>query len=219
MRALPVLGISGINVTMPHKAAAARACDELSEAAARLGSVNTVAVRSDGSCLGDSTDGEGFLRSLDDAGLDARGRDVIILGSGGAAHAVAAALVDLGASVRVAAPPRARPRPASRAAVHGVRVQAWPARGPVDAEIVVNATPIGMGTDPAEPVEPAPDQWIVDLVYHPLETPWLRRAREVGAHPVGGLGMLVHQAALSFERWTGVAAPLDAMRAAAIGAQ
>ena len=64
-------------------------------------------------------------------------------------------------------------------------------------------------------MEPAPGQWIVDLVYHPLETPWLRRARDVGAPTVGGLGMLVHQAALAFEQWTGVPAPLDAMHAAA----
>ena len=82
------------------------------------------------------------------------------------------------------------------------------------AEVVVNATPIGMGGDPALPVEPASDQWVVDLVYHPLETPLLRRARAVGAPTVGGLGMLVHQAALAFEQWTGVPAPLDAMRAA-----
>jgi len=79
----------------------------------------------------------------------------------------------------------------------------------------VNATPIGMAGDPGLPVEPVAGQWVVDLVYHPLETPLLRRAGAVGAPTVGGLGMLVHQAALAFEQWTGVAAPLDAMWQAA----
>lgn len=218
IRALPVLGIAGLNVTMPHKRDAARACDELTAAAARLASVNTIEVRPDGTCVGDSTDGEGFLRSLADAGLDPEGRTVVVLGSGGAARAVAAALVDRFAHVRVAAR-RDESAQELAAALAGVSVMPWPDGGSLDAEIVVNATPIGMGTDPAQPVEPVRDQWIVDLVYHPLETAWLRRATELGAHPVGGLGMLVHQAALSFERWTGVAAPLDVMRAAAIDTQ
>ena len=215
VRALPTLGIAGVNVTMPHKAAAAAACDVRTPAAARLGSVNTVVVRDDGSLLGDSTDGEGFLRSLADAGLDPGGRSVLLLGAGGAARAVAAALVDRGANVQVAA---RRPDAAAELArvVEEVMVVPWPGSGPVGAEIVVNATPMGMGGDDAPPVVPTADQWIVDLVYHPLDTPWLLRARSAGAHAVGGLGMLVHQAAMSFEAWTGVAAPLEAMRTAAM---
>jgi shikimate dehydrogenase len=214
VRSLPTLGIAGINVTMPHKADAARACDELTPAAAHLGSVNTVVLRPDGSLLGDSTDGEGFLRALADAGLDPAGRSVVVLGAGGAARAVAAALVGAGAGVTVAA---RRPDAAEElaAAVEGVTLTAWPERALPAADVVVNATPIGMGDNRDIPCEPCPGQWVVDLVYHPLETALLARAAAVGAHPVGGLGMLVHQAALSFERWTGVAAPLDAMRAAA----
>ena len=218
VRALPTLGIAGVNVTMPHKAAAAAACDARTPAAARLGSVNTVLVRDDGSLLGDSTDGEGFLRSLGDAGLDPAGRSVLLLGAGGAARAVAAALVELGARVQVAARRTDAAEELGRV-VPDVTVGVWPEAGAVSAEIVVNATPIGMGGADAPPVVPVADQWIVDLVYHPLETPWLRRAESAGAHAVGGLGMLVHQAALSFECWTGVPAPLEAMRAAAIRAQ
>ena len=142
---------------------------------------------------------------------------MLLLGAGGAARAVAAALVERGAEVEVAAR-RAEARDALVAAVPGVRATEWPTGGGAAAEVVVNATPIGMGDDPNLPLEPAPDQWVVDLVYHPIETPLLRRARAVGASPVGGLGMLVHQAGLAFEQWTGVPAPLDAMRAAAIGA-
>jgi shikimate dehydrogenase len=217
VRAAATLGLRGLSVTMPHKVDAAAACDVLTPAAAALASVNTVVVRDDGTVLGDSTDGEGFLRSLADAGLDPAGRSVLLLGAGGAARAVAAALVGRGAVVEVAAR-RAEARDAMVAAVPGVRATEWPTAGTAPAEIVVNATPIGMGDDPNLPVEPAPDQWVVDLVYHPLETPLLRRARAVGASPVGGIGMLVHQAALAFEQWTGVPAPLDAMRAAAVSA-
>ncbi len=214
VRALPTLGIGGINVTMPHKADAARACDHLTETAAALGSVNTVVVNADGSTRGDSTDGEGFLRSVADAGLDVAGRTVLVLGAGGAAHAVAAALVTKGAQVRVAA---RREHAAAElvARVPGVEVAPWPETGSADTEVVVNATPIGMGSDATVPIQPRVDQWVVDLVYHPVETAFLAEARRVGAHRVGGLGMLVHQAALSFEQWTGVAAPLAAMFEAA----
>ena len=214
VRALPTLGIGGINVTMPHKADAARACDHLTETAAALGSVNTVVVNADGSTRGDSTDGEGFLRSVAEAGLDVAGRTVLVLGAGGAAHAVAAALVTKGAQVRVAA---RREYAAAElvARVPGVEVAPWPETGSADTEVVVNATPIGMGSDATVPIQPRVDQWVVDLVYHPVETAFLAEARRVGAHSVGGLGMLVHQAALSFEQWTGVAAPLAAMFEAA----
>ncbi len=214
VRALPTLGIAGINVTMPHKADAARACDVLTPAAAGLASVNTVIVHPDGTRVGDSTDGEGFLRSLSDEGLDPCGHSVLVLGAGGAARAIAAALVGCGAHVAVAA---RRDRAAAELAdaVAGVECALWPSSGSVGAEIVVNATPIGMGDDANLVVEPRADQWVVDLVYHPVETPLIARAQTVGARPIGGLGMLVHQAALSFEAWTGVAAPLDAMRTAA----
>lgn len=214
VRALATLGIAGVNVTMPHKADAARACDELTDVARALESVNTVLLRPDGSLLGDSTDGEGFLRSVADAALDPTGRSVLVLGAGGAARAVAAALVRHGASVSVAAR-RADAASALVARVPGTRAVAWPDEGPVAAEVVVNATPIGMAGDGSVPFEPRAGQWVVDLVYHPIETALIKRATDVGAHPIGGLGMLVHQAALSFERFTGRSAPLAAMRIAA----
>ncbi|MBK5287446.1 MAG: shikimate dehydrogenase [Acidimicrobiia bacterium] len=218
IRALPVLGLTGVNVTMPHKADAARACDELTPVARALGSVNTVVVRDDGSCFGASTDGEGFLRALADEGLDPAGRSVLVLGAGGAARAVAEALVRVGAEVAVAS---RRPEAAREvaAAIPGVEPRPWPSGAAGDAEIVVNATPIGMGDDPTVPLPPLAGQWIVDLVYHPLETNFLREAMECGAKAIGGLGMLVHQAALAFELWTGVSAPLEAMRDAARSAQ
>jgi shikimate dehydrogenase len=120
VRALPVLGIRGLNVTMPHKADAAAACDELTDDAARLGVANTVTLLDDGRLLGDSTDGEGFVRALLDEGLDPAGRRVAVIGAGGAARSVVLALGRRDAAVTVwarreeaawAAPTWGRPRP------------------------------------------------------------------------------------------------------------
>jgi shikimate dehydrogenase len=220
VRAMPVLDIAGLNVTMPHKDDAARACDELSDDAAALGTVNTVVTRDDGSRYGDSTDGEGFLRSLADAGLDPAGRSVLLLGAGGAARAVALALGRAGATVTVAArrPDRAE---ATAALAPGGNVAPLDDLDAVVAahDVVVNATPVGMSGEeaPLRGTTLGSDHWVVDLVYHPAETPLLALAAARGARPVGGLGMLVHQAAIAFELMTGVPAPLAAMREAARG--
>jgi shikimate dehydrogenase len=218
LAALRVLGLEGLSVTMPHKTAAAAACDSLSSDAAVLGSVNTVTREPDGRLSGDSTDGPGFLRALRDAGHDPGGREALVLGAGGAARAVVLALGRAGARVTVTA--RRPDAAAAAAALVGGDTAPWPDRAAAAsaAAIVVHATPIGMGADPAAPL-PAealrPGQVCCDLVYHPLETPLLAAARARGAEAVDGLGMLVHQAALQVERWTGATAPAGAMRAAA----
>ncbi|HET9772890.1 MAG TPA: shikimate dehydrogenase [Acidimicrobiia bacterium] len=229
--AVSALGLAGLNVTMPHKEDAASACDELSADAAALRSVNTVVARPDGGTLGDSTDGPGFLDALADDGIAVEDRAVLVLGAGGAARAVVLALGRAGAAVTVAA---RRPEAAESAAAlaPGGRTVPLGALGPSIAPgthapagtvdpatfpVVVNATPLGMsGGDPL-PVDPASlhaDQAIVDLVYHPADTPLLTAARARGALAVNGLGMLLHQAARSSTLWTGRAAPVDAMRAA-----
>jgi shikimate dehydrogenase len=211
------LNLVGLSVTMPHKTAVAERCDELSAAAAALRSVNTVTPNRTGGLAGDSTDGEGFLRSLAEAGVDTHGRTALVLGAGGAARAVVLALAGAGATVTVTA---RRPAAAEVAAtLAGGAALAWPDRADsaAAADIVVNATPVGMAGDPALPL-PANvlggGHVVVDLVYEPRETPLLAAAAARGALPVGGLGMLVHQAALQVERWTGLAAPVVAMRTA-----
>jgi shikimate dehydrogenase len=213
------LGIAGLNVTMPHKADAARTCDELSAAATRLGAVNTVVVR-DGRLVGDSTDGPGFLRALADEEIDPGGLSVVLFGAGGAARAIAGALGDVGARVTVAA--RREDAAASAAALvpGGTAVALDRADLAIEtADIVVNATPLGMREElpPFDVGRLGSSQVVVDTVYEPSETPLLAAARARGARVVNGLGMLVHQAALAFEAFTGVSAPLDAMRAAARG--
>jgi shikimate dehydrogenase len=217
------LDLVGYAVTMPHKTAIAALCDELSPDAAALRSVNTVTVLADGRVAGDSTDGSGFLRSLAEAEIEPAGRTVLLLGAGGAARAVALSLGGAGAQVVVAA--RNASAGAEAAALAGGTAVGWEDRSAraANADIIVNATPLGMarpgGGDAADQGLFAdrvlgPQHVVVDLVYHPLETPLLRAARQAGATAVSGLGMLVHQAALQVERWTRQPAPLAAMRAA-----
>jgi shikimate dehydrogenase len=232
--AVPALGLAGLNVTMPHKEDVAGACHELTADAAALRSVNTVVALPDGRTLGDSTDGPGFLDALADEAIGVAGQPVLVLGAGGAARAVVLALGRAGASVTVAA---RRPDAGASAAALAPNGRAVPlgalatpassptgespsAAGAVDPagfSLVVNATPLGMsGGDPL-PVDPGAlhaGQAVVDLVYHPADTPLLTAARAKGAVAVNGLGMLLHQAARSFTQWTGQPAPLDAMRAA-----
>lgn len=218
LAAMRSLDLAGLNVTMPHKTAVADACDQLTADAAALRSVNTVVPLGDGRLLGDSTDGEGFMRSLREAGHDPGGRRVLLLGAGGAARAVALALGREGSAVTVAARRLADASQAAALAPAGEAVE-WDAVRLVApaAELIVNATPVGMsgGALPIAPEVLRRGQVVADLVYHPLETPLLKAARDAGAEVVGGLGMLVHQAALALERWTGESAPVGAMRAAA----
>lgn len=219
------LGIGGLSVTMPHKAVAAAAVDVRTPVAEALGAVNCV-FWDDELLVGDSTDGPGFVDALRiDEGIDVAGLRCIVLGAGGAGRAVAFALADAQAAEVVIV--NRSPGPAQRSAelagpVGRVgRVEDIPA-----AELVVNATPLGMagaraGDDAAPPLPFDPDllqsgQIVADLVYHPLVTPLLAAATERGGRAVQGLGMLVHQAAHAFRRWTGEDPPFAAMAAAAV---
>jgi shikimate dehydrogenase len=217
VRAMTPLGIAGLNVTMPHKANAAAACGELRPTATALGVVNTIARLPDGTIVGDSTDGEGFLRALADDGVEVAGCRVVVLGAGGAARAVVHAVGRAGGEVGVWARRADRAR-ATAALAPTARVVTLDAVA--TADLVVNATSVGMAAGDPSPVDPDllhPGQHVVDLIYHPVDTPLLAAARAAGASAANGLGMLVHQAALAFEWWTGVDAPLDAMRGAAAG--
>lgn len=218
VRAIPVLGLAGLNVTMPHKADAARACDALSPDALALGAVNTVVTRPDGTLFGDSTDGEGFLRALREDGVDPSARSVLVLGSGGAARAVVLVLGRAGSRVVVAARRVDAAREAATLAP-GAEARSFEDLDVCVAavDVVVNATPLGMHgeTPPFDPAALAGRHAVVDLLYHPARTPLLLEAEARGVQVVAnGLGMLVHQAALAFRFMTGRDAPLDAMRAA-----
>ncbi len=224
------LGIDGLSVTMPHKEAVLASVDRCSETARTLGAANTV-VRQGGEMVGESTDGAGFLDALRGAGCDPDGWRCLVLGAGGAARAVVLALTEAGAAEVVVAN-RTPARAERAAALAGPVGRVGSADQADQADLVVNATPLGMLGGPsgclageqgperagaALPVEPGrlgPGQLVVDLVYHPRETPLLKAARGQGAGVQGGIAMLVHQAARAIALWTGRQAPVGAMMAA-----
>ncbi len=211
------LGVRGLSVTMPHKEAAAAAATERSALVDRLGAANCL-VAEGGGWAAESTDGAGLLASLERGhGFDPAGRRCLVVGAGGAARAVAAALGDAGAA-EVVVVNRTAARAAAAAALAGPVGRGGTAEDAAGCALVVNATPAGMadvtGGPAAAPVDAAllgPGQIVVDLVYHPPVTPWLAAAGARGATAANGLGMLVHQAALQVTRWTGRPAPVGAM--------
>jgi shikimate dehydrogenase len=215
LAAMRTLGIDGFSVTMPHKGDVARAVDVLDPEAAVLGAVNCV-VNEGGRLRGTNTDGEGFLRGLrHDAGLDVAGARCAVLGAGGAARAVVHALASAGAA-DVVVVNRSADAALVTAALAGGRGRVGAAEQLGKADLVVNATPVGMrgslaGRLPCEPDAIHAGQVVVDLVYDPLETPLLAEARARGARAHNGVSMLVFQAALAFELWTGVQAPVRVM--------
>ena len=221
VEAVRSLGLRGLSVTMPLKTEVAHAVDVLAPSAASIESVNTL-VQSDGTVEGHSTDGAGLYESLKrQSGFDVSSARVLVLGAGGAARAVVAAAHARGASeISVIARSARSARSAADLAGSVGRVGTV-AEAPL-ADLVVNATPIGMSGTEHEATVPLVDaallhggQVVTDLVYRPLETAWLRAARDNGATVVGGLGMLIHQAAIAIEHWTGFDAPIEAMYDAA----
>lgn len=218
--AMRALGLSGLSVTMPHKEAVADAVDALDPAARLLRSVNTVVAQPDGSLVGHSTDGAGLVAALTTAGVDVAGRTLCVVGAGGAARAICHALAAAGAaSVVVVNRTHAAAELAAALAVRdGAAIGlVGTMRNIADADIVVNATSVGMNSTvlPFDPALLRAGQVVADIVYHPRETELLRAARAVGAITVAGLGMLVHQAALQQQLWHG-ALPDVAVMAAAV---
>ena len=216
LAAVRALGIAGLSVTMPHKDDVAAAVDVLDPPAAALRSVNTVVLMPDGRLGGHNTDGAGFVSSLREAGVDPAGMNVTVLGAGGAARAVIDALARTGVR-RVAVVNRSPERAAVAARLGGPDAVVGALADISAADLVINATSVGMGSQesPCDVSLLRSTQVVADLVYHPLETTLLRAARECGAHTIDGLGMLVHQAALQQQIWTGVRGRPSVMRAAA----
>lgn len=200
----------GCNVTVPHKEEVARLVAIADPETRRLGSVNTLWL-ADGALFATSTDGYGFLASLRqaDQGFDPAGHDVLILGAGGAARAIAAALQAAGAR-RIRIANRTAERAATLASDLGAIIMPIPWSGLPEAlaatGLLVNATTLGMAGKPPLAIDLAPlpkDAIVADIVYVPLETALLRQARARGHRCVDGLGMLLYQAVPGFERWFG----------------
>jgi len=219
---LAASGFLGANVTMPHKDAAAEAVGGLTDDAARLRAVNTIEIVGDAT-VGHNTDAPGFSRFLErDVGFDARDATVLLFGAGGAARACALAVARAGAAeIVVALREPARVAALSSALADEptvVRVVPFDEAAAERANLIVNATPLGAhGESLPLPVVDT-GTLAVDLLYLPIITPLQRAVRQAGGVAFGGLGLLVQQAALAFEVWTGRPAPIEAMSAAAIAA-
>jgi 3-dehydroquinate dehydratase/shikimate dehydrogenase len=206
-------GVHGLSVTAPLKRAARAAAAESDDLTRQLGAANTLRRTAKG-WDARNFDVPGFLDPLDRRGIGLVDTDALVIGAGGAACAVIAALQDRGVRVHVAA--RRRETAEVVARQFDAAALAWPPAGRFD--LVVNATPVG--TWPDVDASPAPAggldaRLVYDLVYNPIETRFQAEARAAGAGTIGGLEMLVHQAVLQFEWWTGCEAPVDVMRDAA----
>jgi shikimate dehydrogenase len=212
LQALPLLGFRGCNLTIPHKEEALHAVDEYDASAKRAGGINTVVIQSNGRIVGSSSDGFGFIAALRATlnGFNARAGAAVVLGAGGAARAIVAALLDEGAQeVRLVNRTPERATKLAKELGGHVRGVAWEARDRAldGASLLVNATSLGMEGQPALELalDLLPREAVVnDIVYAPLETPLLAAARVRGNLCVDGLGMLLHQAQPGFEAWFGV---------------
>ena len=219
VRGLPAAGFVGANVTIPHKEAALALADEATDAARAIGAANTLTFTPEtGATHAANTDAPGFLAALAAAGTDPAGGTALVLGAGGSARAVAYALREAGAT-RVAVWNRTPERALALAADLGVDA----AYRPVAADLLVNCTSVGLADGEFKDLPLDADALgtyatVADLVYRAGGTGLVAQARRRGCAVVDGLEVLVRQGAMSFEAWTGLAAPVDAMRDAARGA-
>ncbi|EIE50061.1 shikimate dehydrogenase [Salipiger aestuarii] len=211
LRMLPKLGFVGVNITIPYKERVIEIADLVSDRATLIGAANTIIFRADGRIHADNTDGYGFIENLRQGapGWDAKAGPAVVLGAGGAARAVVASLLELGAP-EIRLTNRTRLRADALRAEFGNRITVveWVQAGNVldDAALVVNSTSLGMVGKPElrVPLDGLRKGTVVtDLVYTPLQTRLLKVAAEHGCTCVDGLGMLIHQAVPGFERWFG----------------
>jgi shikimate dehydrogenase len=222
--ALRALHIRGLNVTIPHKVAVMPLLDRLDPVAERIGAVNTI-VNENGVLTGYNTDAGGFLKPLEKRGVQVRGKSVAMIGAGGAARAIAFALVEGGAHLVVLnRSDRNLAELCDRLAganVEAMNLDGASLRSTIDrVDVLVNATPVGM-TPAIDETPVAPDLLrrgllVYDIVYNPPRTRLLTDASAAGGKTIGGLDMLVWQAALAFEKWTGQPAPVPLMKSTAL---
>ena len=212
VRGLHAAGFAGGNVTIPHKLAAFEICDVVDATASRAGAVNLL-VFNEAGISGFNTDGSGFLANLRAHAVDPVAGPALLLGAGGGARAIAAALQDLGVTVSLAnrTPDRAE---ALARQLPGLKLLPWADRNAAlaDHTLVVNCTSLGMHNEGELGLDlsrASANMAVADIVYVPLETRLLAQAREAGLRPVEGLGMLLHQAVPSFAAWFGVTPMVD----------
>jgi shikimate dehydrogenase len=219
------LGMPGMNVTIPHKVNVIPLLDRLDPLAEKIGAVNTI-VNESGILTGYNTDASGFLRAMVENGVRPDGKTVVTLGSGGAARAVSFTLADNGATPVILNRPsgieRAKHLALTVAETTGIKTEALELdrenleKVLEDADILVNATSVGMSPDTEKSPVPAdllkPGLVVYDIVYSPVKTRLLQDAEAAGAETVSGIDMLVWQGAMAFELWTGKKPPVEVMK-------
>lgn len=222
---LRAFNMQGINLTIPHKVAVLEFLDEVAPDAALIGAVNTV--RREGSKLiGENTDGKGFMRALSEAGVDATGQRVVVLGAGGAARAITVELALAGAA-HIDVVNRSQARGETLVALLNDRTPVrsgyvpWTPkyRIPGGSTLIINATSIGLYPNVTKQPDIDfsslnSDMLVCDVIPNPADTLFLKSARQQGARTLDGLGMLVYQGAIAFKLWTGHDAPVAVMHAA-----
>ncbi len=225
MQGMRALNIRGLNVTIPHKVAVIQFLDRLDPLAEKIGAVNTI-VNDDGVLSGYNTDGAGFLRALLEKKIEPQGKNIVIVGAGGASRAISFFLADRGAHLvilnRLLELDWAKELASRISQIFNKEVEALELnrenliRALGKADILVNATSVGMTPNIDEtPVASdllKPELTVFDVVYNPIKTRLLREAEAAGAKIINGIDMLVWQGALAFEKWTGVKAPVELMR-------
>lgn len=223
VRGMRAMGFRGCNLTIPHKVAVIPLLDRTTESAGLMGAVNCVN-RVGTELIGDNTDGKGFVQSLREV-TDPAGKNVVILGAGGAARAIAVE-VGLAGAAKITIVNRSEARGQELAELISTKVDVectyvkWEGdyEVPAETDVVINATSIGLGDAEARvPVATAtlePDMVVADVIFNPPETRLIRDARERGCQTLDGLGMLVNQAVIGFKIWTGQDASADVMREA-----
>ncbi len=224
LQMMPRMGFVGVNVTIPHKEAALSLADLVTDRAALIGAANTLIFRPDGKIYADNTDGYGFVANLRQEAPDWQpdAGPAAVLGAGGAARAVIAALVDIGVTeIRLANRTRGRAETLRSEFGPKIEVYDWVQAGNMleGAMTVVNCTSLGMEGKPEfrVPLDGlSPEATVTDLIYTPLRTAFLETASAMGCHTVDGLGMLLHQAAPGFERWFGQRPAVDEAARAAV---
>ncbi len=209
---LPRMGFAGVNITIPHKEVAFAACNRIEDSARRAGAVNTLVFR-DNAIIGANTDGAGFVANLHAHGIDPAAGPALILGAGGAARAIGAAMLDAGAPVTFCNRTTDRAQTLTQA-LPPAKAIPWNQREAAlgDVALVINTTSLGMAGQ--SPLDLALNHAhsslaVADIVYAPLETPLLAAARARGLRVVEGLGMLLHQAVPGFAAWFGVTPVVD----------
>ena len=222
--------VVGINVTIPHKQNVISYLDEISREATLIGAVNTLIFK-DGGIIGENTDAPGFLQAMQEEGLDVpQGGSAVIIGAGGSARAIVVALALAGVrticianrTVSRAVALATDLSDKTEASIYGIGLDDPKLPNAVRAsQLIVNTAATSMDVSHPLLIDPewlAPQSIVYDIVYTPPETRLLQAAAQKECHTIGGLGMLVHQGAIAFERWTGVNPPVETMRQALQGA-